>query len=303
MSPARFIIMLHRSTLVQFRQRGAIKTLLFNPTDIDASRRTPYFAKIIAKIGWSERYLRKTYDPLEVQLARLGFAPENIDYIAFDHFHTQDIRPLVGTRDGRLKARFPNAQLLAPRNEWDDWDHLHPMQAAWFVADGKQDAREDRIVFTSSDLALGDGVMLLRTPGHTSGNQTLFFKTDRGVWGISENGVAADNWAPKASRISGVAAIARHQGLDAVLNSNTIESGADQYTSMMLERTLVDPVAARPEFFQMFPSSECESSILAPGLAPTYAHNDLSFGELVAPGARRDMDVTRPPAGPAQPSV
>ena len=32
--------------------------------------------------------------------------------------------------------------------------------------------------------------MLIRTPGHTSGNQTLFIHTEQGVWGISENGTA-----------------------------------------------------------------------------------------------------------------
>ena len=40
-----------------------------------------------------------------------------------------------------------------------------------------------------------------------------------------------------------------------MFNGNTLESGAEQYASMMLERTLVDPLpTTRPEFFQMYPS-------------------------------------------------
>ena len=47
------------------------------------------------------------------------------------------------------------------------------MQKAWFVPDGKEGVRTDKVVFTDGDVALGDGVMVLRTPGHTSGNQTV----------------------------------------------------------------------------------------------------------------------------------
>ena len=184
---------------------------------------------------------------------------------------------------------FPNAKFLVPHVEWTDWDELHPMQAAWFIADGKRDVREDQLVFTRDDLWLGDGVALVRTPGHTSGNQTLFFKTDRGVWGISENGVAADNWNPSASRVPGVASVAKHQGLDVMFNGNTLESGADQYTSMMLERTVVDPIPNRPEFFQMYPSSEAQSAAFAPWLTPSYVHGELSFGALASREARRPI--------------
>src|SRR4029079_6099592 len=115
-----------------------------------------------------------------------------IDLIAFDHFHTQDLRATLGTISQDplrppLPARFPNAKLLAPRHEWEDWDELHPMQRAWFIADGKKDADTSRVVLTDADLRLGDGCLLLRTPGHTSGNQTLFVHAADGVFGCSEN--------------------------------------------------------------------------------------------------------------------
>ena len=40
-SPARYVSLVHRTVLVQFRQRGSIKNLLFNPSDIEAARKTP----------------------------------------------------------------------------------------------------------------------------------------------------------------------------------------------------------------------------------------------------------------------
>ncbi len=282
-SPAPFVTLTHRCLVVRFRQGDATRTLLFNPTDVPRARQTPFFAKIESAIGRrvAER-LVTAFDPLEAQLARLGIAPADVDYVAFDHFHTQDLRGLLGGPDG-APPRFPNARLLAPRIEWDEWAELHPLQRAWYVADGRAGVREDRVVFTANDLLLGDGVMLVRTPGHTVGNQTLFLKTDRGVWGCSENGTAVDNWSPAHSRIAGLALTARHQDLEVILNTNTPEAAAAQYTAMCLEKTLVDPVPGVPDFVQMLPSSEVTPSLLAPGLSPSYLLQKIESGEHLAP--------------------
>ncbi len=286
-TPAPFVIMTHRCVLVQFFQRGELKTLLFNPTDVDGARATPFFARMIERLGQgiTDRIARR-HDRIDDQLARLGLTVDDIDYIAFDHFHTQDLRGILGTSDGERRPRFPNAKLLAPQEEWDDWDDLHPIQRAWFVRDGKIGVRMENIVFTDGDCVLGDGLMLLRTPGHTSGHQTLFLNTQSGVWGISANGTCADNWSPLDSRIRGVAHMCKKQDLDVVLNANTPELGASQYTSMILERTVVDRVRRAPAFVQMFPSSEVTPSVLAPGLAPTLVHREISHGEVTRPQAR-----------------
>ena len=285
-TPLPFITFTHRCLLVQFFQGGALKNLLFNPTDIEASRKTPYFARLAEKFGRFESLLAKKFDTLEAQLAAHGFSNDDIDYLAFDHFHTQDLRGQLGTDDGARAARFPNATLLAPRCEWDDWDHLHPLQRAWFIQDGKKGVRMGKVAFTDGDLTLGDGVMLVRTPGHTSGNQTLFVNTDTGVWGTSENGICADAWTPLDSKIPGIAAACRREDLEVVLNSNTPESGADQYTSMILERTVVDRVKANPAFVQMMPSTEMTPSAMTPGLRPTWIHGEIKHGTLVKPATK-----------------
>lgn len=280
-APAPFVIMTHRCALVQFQRDGQLQNLLFNPTDVEAAKATPFFARFIETFGARMSALAAgKFDSLESQLARLGVMPEDIDYVAFDHFHTQDLRSLLGTSDGSRAPRFPNAKLLAPKLEWEDWDDLHPFQKAWFVRDGKLGVRMENVVLTDGDLALGDGVMLLRTPGHTTGNQTLFMNTEEGVWGISENGTCADNWSPLESRIKGLAYLCKKQDLDVVLNANTPELGAVQYTSMILERTIVDRVRRAPAFVQMFPSSEVTPSLVAPGLAPSLLHRAITHGEV-----------------------
>jgi len=279
-----FVRLTHRATLVQFLQGGTLKTLLFNPTDIEAARATPYFSEIARRFGALEPLLQKRFPTLEAQLASLGLGAGDIDYVAFDHFHTQDLRGQLGTDDGLHHARFPNATLLAPKTEWDDWQDVHPMQRAWFIKDGRRGVRTDRVALTDADLLLGEGVMLVRTPGHTVGNQTLFINTGLGVWGISENGTCADNWTPRDSAIRGVAATARAQDLDVLLNANTPERGGDQYTSMMLEKTLVSRVKAAPTFVQMFPSSEITAGLLMP-LRPTWVHRTIAMGTVSKPTA------------------
>lgn len=289
-TPLPFVTMTHRCLLVQFLQRGVPKNLLFNPTDIEGARATPFFARLSAQFGQTvTKALAKAFDPLEEQFARHGIAPEDVDYVAFDHFHTQDLRRLLGT--ATAPPRFPNATLLAPRREWEEWDDLHPMQRAWFVPGGRAGVRTDKVALTTGDLALGDGVMLLRTPGHTVGNQTLFVCTDGGVWGVSENGTSADNWSPLESRIRGIKSTARALDLEVIINANTPELAAEQYTSMILERTLVDRVRRAPAFVQMFPSSEVTPNVLAPGLSPALLHRAITSGEVVRPAPRARVEA------------
>jgi hypothetical protein len=115
--------MTHRCLLVQFMQRGEPKTLLFNPSDVEGARATSFFARLARDVGErASSWMAKRYDSIETQLATFGLSAGDIDYVAFDHFHTQDLRGLLGTRDGKRKARFPNAVLLAPEVEWRDWD-------------------------------------------------------------------------------------------------------------------------------------------------------------------------------------
>jgi hypothetical protein len=297
LSPAPYVVMTHRALLVQFLQRGEPKTLLFNPSDVISARQTPYFRYMVDQLGeyLSYEVFTRVFDPLETQLSMVGLGPGDIDYVAFDHFHTQELRTLLGTQDGGYLPRFPRATLLAPRAEWEAWDELHPLQRGWFLADGKRNVRTERVALTSRDLELGDGVYLIRTPGHTVGNQTLFVNTDTGIWGSSENGTTADAYSPLDSSIAGLARACRQRETDVVLNTNTPEWMADQYTSMILERTLVDRVRRAPAFVQMFPSSELTPSLLCPGVRPSMVHGKIESGAVIrsarrveGPGAQRE---------------
>jgi hypothetical protein len=181
--------------------------------------------------------------------------------------------------DGR--AVLPNAKLLAQRAELDMLANLHPLQVEWYIPQCLDGVPADKIVALEGDYLLGSGLGLVRTPGHTWGNHTIVMVTDRGAWTISENGICVDAYAPGVSRIRGLARYARDSGVEVILNANTREGSLDQYTSMVLEKTLADTVPDRPELPQHFSSSELVGHALAPGLSPTYSHGAITYGEVI----------------------
>lgn len=288
LSPAPYVMMRNAMQLVQVEAEDRLLNVLVNPTDPDRSIEAPYFAKQIERYGQfvSRRLLSKRHGDVLASLAQAGVAPEDVDFITFDHLHVQDVRGLLGTTEPEpgnaapTPALLPNARLLVQRAELRTLESPHPLQARWYVRDGIRAVPADRIVVLEGDYRVGRGLALVRTPGHTEGNHSPVIHTDRGLWTVSENGVAPECYAPLSSEIPGLRRHVREVETEFVLNGNTRERTLDQYTSMALEKTLADPSSERPEFPQCFPSSEMVKSYLAPGLTPTFSHGLITFGEI-----------------------
>jgi hypothetical protein len=290
-SPLPYVFLRNRMHLVQVAVGSRTIQILVNPSDADRGARAPFFARMEERYGaFATRLLAKRHASIAQSLAGWGIAPADIDYVTFDHLHVQDVRGLLapGT-DGR--AFLPNARLLVQRAELDTLAQLHPLQVDWYIPECLAGVPADRIVALDGDYAIGAGFALVRTPGHTLGNHSPVVVTDRGLWTISENGICADAYAPGTSAIRGVARHARDTGVEVILNANTREQSLDQYSSMVLEKTLADPVPDRPELPQHFPSSELVAHPLAPGLAPTYAHHAITHGTLIVTAARAGAEV------------
>ena len=277
-----FVFLRNRVKVVQVAQHDRTVTILVNPTDAARSRKAPFFARMEARFGsTATNLIGKIHNTIDSALAGFGVTREQIDYVTFDHLHVQDVRGLLAPGpDGT--AYLPNARLLAQRAELATLQGgVHPLQAQWYIPDCLAGVPADRIVALDGDYLLGGGFAIVRTPGHTIGNHSLVIVTDRGAWTISENGIAVDAYAPGISEIRGVARHAREHGVECILNANTLEHSLDQYTSMVLEKTLADPVPERPELPQHFPSSELVAHPLALGLAPTYSHGAITYGSLI----------------------
>jgi glyoxylase-like metal-dependent hydrolase (beta-lactamase superfamily II) len=110
-----------------------------------------------------------TNKPLGELLGQLKIKPEQVKFVGISHFHAD--------HTGQLDT-VPNATLLIGQKEWDALTAPKPMQGAnvagfkhWLSGGGKVEPQAaDKDVF-------GDGsVMILRTPGHTPGHQSLLVR-------------------------------------------------------------------------------------------------------------------------------
>ncbi len=277
-SPAPFVFLRNRMQLVQVMANGKPITILVNPTDSARSAAAPFFANMEQKYGaLARKLLSQFHTTIPAALSSWGVSPEAIDYITFDHLHVQDVRGLLapGT-NGR--TFLPNAKLLVQQGELVALQNLHPLQSYWYIPDALAGVPSEKIVALDGDYSIGAGFAVVRTPGHTAGNHTPVVVTDRGAWTISENGVCVDAYVPGLSKIRGLARHARDTGVEVILNANTREGSLDQYTSMVLEKTIADAVPDQPDVPQHFPSSELVRHPLAPGLSPTYTHREITHG-------------------------
>ncbi len=287
-----YINIINRLQVVQFEDfDGALRTLAYEPTVPEGPAEAPFYAQMIERTGeWVAYNVLATiwHHPPDA-LASAGLRVEDVDYVSFDHLHVQDLRFVLGTTEpieGEPVPRpplFPNAKLIAQRREWDTFASLHPMQWAWYVADGIKDLITDNVVLVDGDLELGRGVALVWTPGHTDGNHSLCINTPDGVWVSSENGVAADSWHPHLSKIPGVRKTAEFFGREVILNSNTLEDSIDQYDSMIKEKALADPNPRDPRFLNVFPSSEMADWKRQWPVIPTFSYGGINYGALERP--------------------
>ena len=117
-------------------------------------------------------------------------------------------------------------------------------------------------------------------PRPHDGNHSLVVNTPDGVWVSSENGVSADNWQPKLSKIPGVKAYSKRYGREVVPNANALEDPLDQYDSMIKETILADPCKADPRWLQIQPSSELMTWKRFWPVVPGITHGGLNYGQL-----------------------
>ncbi len=301
------IHILNRLFIVQYKTADGVKTLLFSPSDIDANAETPFFKRLsggvsIKKLreqagGEEATFLSRLRsgalladgfqkaiapigDRVEGWLSKVGIRPEQIDYISYDHLHTQDVRRWLGA--GGEPGLFPNAKLLITRQEWESTKALLPPQIDWYCPHGIEGVDESKVVFFEGDVRLGEGVALVSTPGHTEGNHSLVAHTSDGLLVTSENGVGPDCYAPLSSSIPAVRKYAKATGMEVVLNGNTLEGGLNQYISMVQEREIAGPSPKNPEFPNVVCSSEFTSYALFAGMTPTYNFGSLEYGRPAA---------------------
>lgn len=280
---APFLSITNRMLVIRWTESdGRSKVLLFEPSDHEQGRYTPYFDNLSQHTpGFLEPVMVTPHGTVLDHLARLAITPEMVDYLVFDHLHTQDLRRWVGTTShqadlgGIPKAAFPNAKVIVQRDELAGMAELHPLQRPWYQPATYADVPPEAFLPIDGSVILGPGVAVIKTPGHVFGNQSLVVNTDTGIWVSSENVIAAEALTPEHSKLPGVAKWARAWQQEVILNANTIETTADQYNSIVLEKTLADRSQVDSRFLQFFPSSELTGARLSPGTTPTFSHGAI----------------------------
>lgn len=274
-----FLHIINRVYVVQYDTPGGLKTLLVSPSDHERGDETPYFRRLQdATPKFIMDRIVTRYDTVTEVLARIGLKPEDVDYITYDHLHTQDLRRWLGTSEE--PPLLPNAKLLVHFREWESVLDLSPYQRDWYCPDGIAGLPENKIVQFDDSVMLGGGVALVHTPGHTEGNHSIVVHTDEGLWVTSENGVSVDAYAPKLSTIWGVAKYANTIGTEVIINGNTLEDSVDQYISMVQELTIAGPSTRDPRYPNVFPSSELTPSWMFPGTSPSFQVKHALHGKL-----------------------
>jgi len=119
--------------------------------------------------AYGDLKLQFVYSCYLIKLEKIGVKADQIKYVGISHYHA-DHTGQVGS--------FPKATLLIGSREWDAITSPKPAEGVnfkpfenWAKGEGKVEALAlDKDVF-------GDGsVIVLRTPGHTPGHQSLLVK-------------------------------------------------------------------------------------------------------------------------------
>lgn len=280
-----YLHILNRIFIIQYYDfLGELKTLLFSPSDIDADRETPFFKRLTDKMpNWSplENLVAPITRDVTQALAEVGLTPADIDYISYDHLHTQDVRQWLGseTANEKREAYFPNAKLLVHEKEWQSAQGLLPVQAEWYCPNGIEGVDPNKVITFTSSVHLGKGLALIHTPGHTEGNHSLVARVPDGIRVTSENGVGADAYAPMNSKVNAIRRYAKNTGMEVILNGNTLEDSTDQYISMVIEKTIAGP-SKNPDFPNCASSSEATPFWLIPGHKVSHLIGEAKFGSL-----------------------
>jgi len=110
----------------------------------------------------------KVKNPLEAQLAKVNISPEQIDFIALSHFHFD--------HSGNANL-FKSSKLLIQKEEYDAIYSKDAKRFGFDPSHYNQLSKDNAVVLKGDHDVFGDGkVVILRTPGHTPGHQSLLVK-------------------------------------------------------------------------------------------------------------------------------
>jgi methylmalonyl-CoA epimerase len=116
---------------------------------------------------------------LDHTLAEAGLAAEDIDIVLASHLHFDHAGGFtVRDAGGRLRPRFPRAQYIVRRGEWEDATHPSVRTRASYLLDNYVPLAEAGVLqLVDEDQTIMPGVKVRRTGGHTQHHQMILIES------------------------------------------------------------------------------------------------------------------------------
>jgi methylmalonyl-CoA epimerase len=112
---------------------------------------------------------------LDHTLAEAGLSADDIDIVLASHLHFDHAGGFtVRDASGRLRPRFPRAQYIVRRGEWEDATHPHERNRASYLLDNYVPLADAGVLqLVDDDATIMPGVRVRRTGGHTMHHQMI----------------------------------------------------------------------------------------------------------------------------------
>jgi len=122
-----------------------------------------------------ERFAVDRRRNLDHTLAEAGLSPDDIDIVLATHLHFDHAGGFtVRDSSGRLRPKFPRAQYVVRRGEWEDASRLNERMEWAYVADDFAPLAEAGVLqLVDDDGTIMPGVKVRRTGGHTTHHQMI----------------------------------------------------------------------------------------------------------------------------------
>jgi glyoxylase-like metal-dependent hydrolase (beta-lactamase superfamily II) len=116
---------------------------------------------------------------LDHTLAEAGLSTEDIDIVLASHLHFDHAGGFtIRDATGRVRPRFPRAQYIVRRGEWDDATHPHERNRASYLLDNYVPLADAGVLqLVDGDVTIMPGVKVRRTGGHTMHHQMVLLES------------------------------------------------------------------------------------------------------------------------------
>jgi methylmalonyl-CoA epimerase len=116
---------------------------------------------------------------LDHTLAEAGLSADDIEIVVASHLHFDHAGGFtVRDASGRVRPRFPRAQYIVRRGEWEDATHTHERNRASYLADNFVPLAEAGVLqLVDEDATIMPGVKVRRTGGHTRHHQMVVLES------------------------------------------------------------------------------------------------------------------------------